>query len=180
MNFLDIIVIIPVLWGAFKGFKNGLISEGGTIVALVLGIWASLRFSESIAKYVADYTSVSSEYQQIVAFAVIFVFVLIACFIITRVILRFCKAIKILWLDKLLGVMFGMSKYLVILAFIFYLANTLIKSYATKPIEVVETSLLFKPLAETAETVVSGQLPTPHIDTMNVLDTVKKVRNEDK
>jgi hypothetical protein len=39
---------------------------------------------------------------------------------------------------------------------------------------------LFKPLAETAETVVSGQLPTPHIDTMNVLDTVKKVRNEDK
>lgn len=180
MNFLDIIVIIPVLWGAFKGFKNGLISEGGTIVALVLGIWASLHFSDSVAGLVAEYTSVSPQYQQVVAFGVVFIFVLIACFIVTRVILRFCKAIKILWLDKLLGIVFGMSKYLIILAFIFYLANTLIQSYATKPIETVETSVFFKPLAETAESVVSGKIQTPHIDKNDIFDVIKKVEHEDK
>ena len=179
MNFLDIIVIIPVLWGAFKGFKNGLISEGGTIVALILGIWASVSFSSTLAHYIQEYTSVSPEYQQIAAFAVTFILVLIACFIITKIILRFCKAINILWLDKLLGIIFGMSKYLIILAFLFYLANTLIKTYARKPIEVVETSVLFKPLAETAESVISGKITVPQVQNPSFFEPFNQMNNED-
>lgn len=179
MNFLDIIVIIPVIWGAFKGFKNGLISEAGSIASLILGIWAALTLSDTLAPYVEKYSSVSEGYQQITAFAVTFVLVLILCYIITRVIISFCKAIKILWLDKLLGVIFGMSKYLIILSFIFYLANTLIKSYATKPIEVVETSLLFKPMAETAESFAAGKITIPTIERPSFFDPIKQNNDED-
>ncbi|MCQ2960448.1 MAG: CvpA family protein [Bacteroidales bacterium] len=179
MNFLDIIVIIPVLWGAFKGFKNGLISEGGTIVALILGIWASLTFSESIALKIQEYTSIEPAYQQITAFGCIFLFVIIACFIITRVILRFCKAINILWLDKLLGITFGMSKYLIILSFLFYLGNTMIKNYATKPIELVENSVLFKPMAEIAESFIAGKIEVPQIEKPSFFDPLKHLNDED-
>lgn len=179
MNFLDIIVIIPVLWGAFKGFKNGLITEGGTMVALILGIWASISFSGTFAKYIQEYTSIAPEYQQIAAFACTFILVLIACFIVTKVILRFCKAINILWLDKLLGIVFGMSKYLIILAFLFYLANTLIKTYARKPIEVVETSILFKPMAETAESFISGKIEVPEVKNPSFFEPFKPNDDED-
>lgn len=179
MNFLDIIVIIPVLWGAFKGFKNGLISEGGTIVALVLGIWASIKFSGVIAQYLQEYTSIEPAYQQIAGFAFTFIFVLIACFIITKVILRFCKAIHILWLDKLLGIVFGMSKYLIILAFIFYLANTVVQTYARKPIAVIEESVLFKPLAETAESFIAGNIDVPQIQKPDIFDPFKHSDDED-
>lgn len=178
MNFLDIIVIIPVLWGAFKGFKNGLISEGGTIVALILGIWASVNFSEFMTKYIQEYTSISPDYQQITAFGCVFVLVIVLCFIITKIILRFCKAINILWLDKLLGIVFGMSKYLIILSFLFYLTNTLIKSYATKPIETIETSVFFKPMAETAESIVAGQINTPQIDKTTIINALTPSKNE--
>ena len=102
MNILDIIAIIPILWGAFKGFKNGLITEGGTIIGLVLGIWAAMHLSENLTKYIQEYTSISPEYQQIAAFAGTFIIVLIFCFIITRILIRFCKSINILWLDKIL------------------------------------------------------------------------------
>lgn len=179
MNFIDIIVIIPVLWGAFKGFKNGLITEGGTIVALILGIWASINLSENLASYIQEYTSISPQYQQITAFACTFILVIVACFLITKIILRFCKAINLLWLDKLLGIIFGMSKYLIILAFLFYLANTLIKSYATKPIEVVETSVLFKPMAETAESFVAGKIAVPEVQKPDFFDPFKHSNDED-
>lgn len=164
MNFLDVIVIIPVLWGAFKGFKNGLISEVGTIVALILGIWAAVNLSDYLATYIQEYTSISTGYQQIAAFAATFILVIVACFCVTKIIVRFFKAIKILWLDKLCGIVFGMSKYLIVIAFLFYLANSLIESYATKPIEVVETSVLFKPMAKTAESFVSGKIKVPHVE----------------
>lgn len=179
MNFLDIIVLIPVLWGAFKGFKNGLISEAGSIASLILGIWAALTLSDKIAPFVAKFTAISEGYQQITAFAITFVLVLILCYIITRIIIGFCKAINILWLDKLLGVLFGMSKYLIILSFIFYLTNTLVKSYATKPVEVIENSVLFKPMAETAESFASGSITIPTIEKPSFFDPFKQNNDED-
>ncbi len=177
MNFLDVIVLIPVLWGAFKGFKNGLISEVGTIAALILGIWAAINLSGTLSEYIQEYTSIAPEYQQITAFATTFVIVVVACFCITKIIVHFFKTIKILWLDKLCGIVFGMSKYLIVIAFLFYLANSLIESYATKPIEVVETSVLFKPMAKTAESFVSGKIKVPHIEKNDTFE--EKFKNED-
>lgn len=181
MNILDIIAIIPILWGAFKGFKNGLITEGGTIIGLVLGIWAAMHLSENLTKYIQEYTSISPEYQQIAAFAGTFIIVLIFCFIITRILIRFCKAINILWLDKILGIAFGMSKYIIILAFIFFLVNMLIKSYATKPFKTVEESVLFKPLANAAESCIDGNITIPKIETqtIDIFDSVKKDKGDE-
>ena len=181
MNILDIITVIPILWGAFKGFKNGLLTEGGTIIGLVLGIWAAMHLSNNFTKYVQEYTSISPEYQQIAAFAITFVVVLIVCSIITRILLRYCKAINILWLDKVLGIAFGMSKYIIILAFIFFLINTVIKSYATKPIETVEKSVLFKPLANAAESCLDGNITIPKIETqtIDIFDSVKKDKGDE-
>lgn len=176
MNILDIIAIIPILWGAFKGFKNGLLTEGGTMIGLILGIWAAVHLSENFTKYIQEYTSISPDYQQIAAFAGTFLLALIACFIITRILLRFCKAINILWLDKVLGIAFGMSKYIIILAFIFFLINTLVKSYATKPVKTIEESILFIPLADVAESCIDGKITVPKIEkqSIDIFDSIKK------
>lgn len=179
MNFLDIIVIIPLIWGAFKGFKNGLISEGGTIVALVLGIWAAVSFSDALTPFIEEYTSVAPEHQKIVAFAGTFILVLIACYFVTRIILKFFQAIKLAWLDKLMGVLFGATKYLVVISMIFFLVNSLIKTYSTKPIEVVETSIFFKPLAEGAEAIIGGKLNVPQIEKPTIFEPLKQQNDED-
>ena len=49
MVLLDYIVLIPLCWFAFMGFKRGLIYELTSILALVLGVWASYRFSDTVA-----------------------------------------------------------------------------------------------------------------------------------
>ena len=49
MVLLDYIVLIPLGWFAFQGFRKGLIYELTSILALVLGVWASYRFSDTVA-----------------------------------------------------------------------------------------------------------------------------------
>jgi len=179
MNFLDILVIIPALWGAFKGFKNGLISEGSSIAALILGIWAAVSCSDVLGSYIQEYTSISPQYQQITAFAGTFILVIIACYVVTRVILAFAKVIKIAWLDKVLGIIFGMSKFLIVIAILFFLANSLIERYAKKPIEIIETSIFFKPLAHCAEYVIGGEFHIPHIEGTDSINPINSSTNED-
>ena len=45
MNTLDIIFLIPLLWFAYKGFVNGLVVELASLIALLLGVYLSFRFS---------------------------------------------------------------------------------------------------------------------------------------
>jgi membrane protein required for colicin V production len=162
MNYLDFAIVVPVLWGAFKGFKNGLISEVGAVASLLAGIWLATIFSVRGGELIAAHTSITPQYQQIAAFALIFFVVVVLCFIITNLLKRFFDAIRLTWLDKLAGIVFGIGKWLIIIAFVFFFAQTLIARYYAEPVEMIETSMFFKPLAGAAQSLIDGtvQLPT--------------------
>jgi len=176
VNVLDVLVVIPILWGGFKGFKNGMISEGGTLLALILGIWASVSFSDSFGSYVEEYLSISNEYKEIVAFGTIFILVVIVSFMITSQFRKFFKAVSLEWLDKLLGIGFGAAKFLVIVAFIFFLINTLVDRYSSKEVKLLEESLFFKPLSASAKAILDGNIAIPEynvpfVDDSKLLDS---------
>ncbi|MBP5782837.1 MAG: CvpA family protein, partial [Bacteroidales bacterium] len=42
MNWLDIVILVPCVWGLIKGISNGIVKEVMQIVSLVLGIWLSI------------------------------------------------------------------------------------------------------------------------------------------
>ena len=42
---LDILLLVPLLWAVFKGFKNGFIKEVFSLLALILGIFITYKFS---------------------------------------------------------------------------------------------------------------------------------------
>ena len=46
MNFLDILILIPILYGAYKGFKHGFVIELFTLLAILVGIYVGIHFSE--------------------------------------------------------------------------------------------------------------------------------------
>ena len=57
----------------------------------------------------------------------------------------------------------------------------LIKSYATKPFKTVEESVLFKPLANAAESCIDGNITIPKIETqtIDIFDSVKKDKGDE-
>ena len=44
MVFVDILIIIPLIYAAWKGFKHGIIIEVFTLLALFVGIYAGIHF----------------------------------------------------------------------------------------------------------------------------------------
>jgi len=68
MNFIDIVLVVVILYFAYKGFKNGLIIEVFTLLALILGIYAGIHFSDGTANLMHEHWGFDSEYLPIIAF----------------------------------------------------------------------------------------------------------------
>ena len=45
MNYLDIIIAIPLVWGIVIGFKKGFVIEIASLIAILAGVYGSIHFS---------------------------------------------------------------------------------------------------------------------------------------
>ena len=107
MNTLDIIILIPLLWAAFKGFKNGLVKEIFSLIALILGIYITYSFSDYVAMKLPNLPAIG-----IIAFIITFVSVVIAIHFVG---ILFEKIVKIMvpnFVNRLAGICFGVIKVL--------------------------------------------------------------------
>lgn len=152
MGIFDIIVIIPVIWFAFKGFKNGLIKELGTLAALLFGIWGAVRFSGFTADYINSNTNAPLEYIPLIAFGVTFLIIVILVFLLAQILNKFVNTLKLEWLNKAGGMLFGIIKILFIIGAILFVINQLNSKYEFIPKDLQEKSLLYTPLSELIET----------------------------
>ena len=39
MIWIDIVFLVPLLWGVYTGFKKGLVSQVLGLVSIIIGIW---------------------------------------------------------------------------------------------------------------------------------------------
>ena len=42
MNYLDIIIAVPLLYGLIKGFSNGIVKEVTSLLALFVGVYIAI------------------------------------------------------------------------------------------------------------------------------------------
>jgi len=121
MNILDIILIIPLLWFAYKGFANGLVLELASILALLLGIYLSVQFSA----FVGAKIGINGKYAALLAFIITFIAVVILVQLLARMIDKAFKLTAIGILNKIGGIIFGVLKIALILSILFYIIDKL-------------------------------------------------------
>ena len=146
MNYLDIIITIPLLWGAFNGFRKGLIIEVASLIALVAGVYGAIEFSFFVSDYLAEYVDWSARVMQMASFCLTFIVIVIIVHLIARGIQKIAKLAALGGLNRLLGVIFGMIKYLVIVAILVYLTNSVNNRYRFITQDTLEKSIFFDPL----------------------------------
>lgn len=139
MNFLDFLILIPVAWFGFKGFKNGLINELASILALVLGVWVTIKFSDFVAVKLGDIPAVKA-----VAFILTFLAVLVGVYFAGKLVERIVKLMIPAFLNNVFGLLFGVAKTMVVISVIFYFINIVdFKQIIIKP-ETKQQSMLYK------------------------------------
>ena len=131
MNFIDIIIIILVLLAAFKGFSRGLIKELVSLISLIAGVYIASNFSVYIEKHLNYNFPKIEEYNTIISFVLVFLIIYLSLKLAGIIIHKFVKIIQLNLINKILGLLFGASKALIIIAFILFELNHLEQSFST-------------------------------------------------
>ncbi len=173
MNYFDIIIIIPLLWGGFKGFKKGLVIEAASLIALFLGVWGGVKFSSVSANYLGEMFSISEKIMPLISFSVTFILIVIAVFALAKLLQKLVKAVALSTVNKIAGGAFGALKFALILSVILNLFNNLNKEIPFIEPEMLNSSLLYNPIAKI------GQVIIPGLDKMSINGVVEDAIKED-
>ena len=150
MNWIDIIIIILLVFGLARGFINGFIKELASLLALILGIWGAIKFSSFTAERLYDFFDMTGQYVGIIAFLITFVLIVIGVHFVGLVVDKFIDKISLGFLNSLLGLVFGVFKSALILSVIFTVLNAIDAKHKFLPRKQIEDSRLYSPIADIA------------------------------
>ncbi|MDD2634638.1 MAG: CvpA family protein [Bacteroidales bacterium] len=146
MSIFDIVIAIIICYFGYKGYKNGLIKELGSLVALIAGVFVAIRFSDLLNSILTSKTNIDSEFAPIISFAIIFIAVIVLVLLFSKILDRFIKLIKLNWLNKIGGIVFSLLKTSLILGGLFFLVLQLNDKLGLLEPEVFNKTLLYFPL----------------------------------
>lgn len=139
MTVLDYIVLIPLGWFAFLGFRKGLIYELTSILALVLGVWVAYRFSDTLALWLPN-----MPFAKQISFALTFFIVLFLVHLAGKLM---CKIVKLVIpgaVDRIFGLLFGAGKVILVCSVLFYLIDMIDPKEIIIKKETKEKSLVYE------------------------------------
>ena len=84
MNYIDIVILLFLLYGAFRGFSKGLIIEVATLAGLILGVFIAIRYSPFTEGILKDFLNITSRYLSYIALAVTFLLLVIAVYLLGK------------------------------------------------------------------------------------------------
>ena len=118
MNYLDIVITIPLIYGIIKGFTNGLIKEISALLALIIGLYVAINFSFYLHPKFEEILGGYEQVIPIIAFAILFIVSVFMIKIVGYIIDKLTKALALGLVSRILGAIFGFLKVVVIFSFI--------------------------------------------------------------
>ena len=123
----NIILALPLLWGAYKGMRRGLIVELASILAILLGVYACSRFSDMMADFLGTHihSHISTLYLSVCSVILVFLLVVLLVFFLAKRIQKLAEALFLGIANRLLGGIFGMFKWALLVSMVLYFFSIL-------------------------------------------------------
>ena len=148
MSFLDIIFGLLLLWGLWKGLKNGLFVEIASIIALIAGIYGAIHFSYYAGDYLSQNMKWDERYINIAAFVITFIAIVFVVHMAGRLLTKIADFAMIGLLNKIAGGVFGVLKVAVILGALLVFFERVNDSAEMVKNETMQQSVLYEPIKE--------------------------------
>ncbi len=156
MNLIDILIVIPLVYAGYKGFKKGFIIEIFTFLAFAVGIYAGIHLSDSCATLLKSKFEWDSPYLPVISFTLTFLLVGALIFFAGKTVEQMIKVVRLTPFNKFLGIFFALVKMLYIVS----VCIVIIESYDEKnhflPLDKKEKSLLYKPVRNVTAYTIPG------------------------
>lgn len=146
MNFLDIIILVPLVFAAYNGYRKGFVIELASLAALILGIFAAINFSYYAADFLNRNFDIAEKYVNIIAFILTFIAVVFVIYMIGRIIEKFIDILMLGFLNRLAGLFFGIIKWAFILSVLIYIINLFDDEKKVITPKLKQGSMLYEPV----------------------------------
>jgi membrane protein required for colicin V production len=137
---IDFAFAALLILAVIKGYQKGLILAIFSILAFIIGLAAALKLSTVVAAYLKDSLSVSAKWLPFIAFALIFLLVVLLVRLGAKLIEKTFQAVMLGWANRIGGILLYAALYLIILSiFIFYAEKLQLLRQAT-----IQSSVTYK------------------------------------
>ena len=153
MATLDIILLVCLIPFVIRGIMKGFISQVVALASLILGAWLSFKFSDRVCTWIEPYLEVSPQVLNIIAFVLILVVVIIGLNLLGKMLQGLLKLVMLGWADRLLGLVFALATGVPLVGLGVMLLDTLNVRFGFISEETLESSVLYSPLKDIANTV---------------------------
>lgn len=140
--YLDIFLILILLWAIFNGWRNGFIKEAFNTLGVIGGLLIALVVYGTLAKYLTVDGTQSNQVLSIIAFLLLCIVIPILGGFIVNQLTRAVKGMAIGLPNSLLGCLFGVAKFTILLSCAF---NTMEALHIMNPERTAE-SVLYRPI----------------------------------
>lgn len=148
MGILDIVLGLLLIYGLYKGLKNGLFVEIASIIALVAGIYGAIHFSYIAGDYLSKNMEWNERYINIASFIITFIIIVIVVHLAGKFLTKIADFAMLGLLNKLAGAIFGALKVAVILGALLVFFERANSSINLVKNETLEESVLYEPIKE--------------------------------
>jgi membrane protein required for colicin V production len=159
-NHWDIILFIPLVFAAWKGFQKGLIIELASIAALIAGIYVAANFSEITAEKLKEWFDIEGTWLGYLSFIVTFVAVVFGVYALAKVIEKAVNMVALKLVNKIAGLAFGTLKVALIISIVLNLLGWLDRYIPVLSKSEPNKSLLFNPVKSIAPTILPVLMDT--------------------
>ena len=150
MNIIDIIIVCCCVPAVIHGLSKGFVSQAFSLVALILGVWLSFKFSNAVGEWLVTYIDLPSTVIHVIAFALIMLVVMLITHLAGKAVEGVLKVVMLGWLNKLLGIVFALLKAVLIIGLVIILLEAINNTFPIVPSKTMEESIFYGPVKDLA------------------------------
>ena len=146
MNILDIVLLVCLIPALIQGLRKGFIAQVVAIISLVLGGWLAYKFSAVVTEWLAQWLDITGQALNIISFILIFAVVVTLLFPLGKILEASVKIILLGWLNKLLGLVFALFKYALVIGLLVILFDSINDKFSLVSRSYLDSSFMYSGL----------------------------------
>jgi membrane protein required for colicin V production len=153
MNYFDYLLLLPVVYGLYRGFTKGLIIELASLVALVAGVYGAMHFSSFTFEYLSAFVEIETAYLQLASYGLTFLLIVLVITLTGKILTMLVKMVALGIVNRMMGAIFGGLKALLILSVLLMFFDRLNNQFGIVKTEVLDASVLYSPILTQAQNI---------------------------
>ena len=148
MNEIDIVLLLPLVWGAYRGFRNGLVYEVLILIVLIGGVFGGYRLVNFMTDYLRENFGYHSKMLPFYTFIGILIMLMVIVYFITKASNKMLDFFGLGIINKIAGALLGVVKWAFFTSMLFYLIAPFDAAGNIIPKDKKEDSILYEPISE--------------------------------